>query len=60
MNFSDSLKKWFYLQGTTPDLTNARVPVLDANGNPTGSTPLVNLLQLLAPNVFDEDDDNET
>ena len=60
MNFSDSLKKWFYLQGTTPDLTNARVPVLDANGNPTGSTPLANLAHLMVRDVFYIDDNIDT
>lgn len=35
--FKDSLKKWFYTQGTQASSTSARIPLLDASGNPIGS-----------------------
>lgn len=36
--FKDSLKKWFYTQGTNPTIADTtRVALLDANGEPIGS-----------------------
>lgn len=35
--FEDSLKKWFYTQGTQAGTTGSRIPLLDASGNPIGS-----------------------
>ena len=35
--FKDSLKKWFYTQGTHAASASARIPLLDASGNPIGS-----------------------
>ena len=43
--FKDSLKKWFYTQGTQAASTSARIPLLDASGNPIGSDTPNNLFK---------------
>lgn len=43
--FKDSLKKWFYTQGTTAATVTSRIPLLDASGNPIGSDTLDNLFK---------------
>jgi hypothetical protein len=45
--FKDSLKKWFYTQGTAAGTTGSRIPLLDASGNPIGSNTLANVQKLL-------------
>ena len=45
--FKDSLKKWFYTQGTTAGTTGSRIPLLDASGNPIGSNTLQNVGKLM-------------
>lgn len=45
--FKDSLKKWFYTQGTSAGTTGSRVPLLDASGNPIGSNTMANFGKLL-------------
>lgn len=52
--FKDSLKKWFYTQGTTAATATSRIPLLDASGNPIGSdTPdnIFNKQPLFTANV---------
>lgn len=52
--FKDSLKKWFYTQGTTAATATSRIPLLDASGNPIGSDTPDNLFKkqpLLTANV---------
>lgn len=44
--FKDSLKKWFYTQGTTAATETSRIPLLDASGNPIGSDTLDNIFKL--------------
>lgn len=44
-SFKDSLKKWFYTQGTTAASDTARLPLLDASGNPIGSDTPDNLFK---------------
>ena len=43
--FKDSLKKWFYTQGTQAASNSARIPLLDASGNPIGSDTPNNLFK---------------
>lgn len=43
--FKDSLKKWFYTQGTQAASASARIPLLDASGNPIGSDTPTNLFK---------------
>lgn len=43
--FKDSLKKWFYTQGTTAATETSRIPLLDASGNPIGSDTLDNIFK---------------
>lgn len=43
--FKDSLKKWFYTQGTTAAAETSRIPLLDASGNPIGSDTPDNLFK---------------
>ena len=43
--FKDSLKKWFYTQGTTAAAATLRIPLLDASGNPIGSDTPDNLFK---------------
>lgn len=43
--FKDSLKKWFYTQGTTAATATSRIPLLDASGNPIGSDTPDNLFK---------------
>ena len=43
--FKDSLKKWFYTQGTTAAAVTSRIPLLDASGNPIGSDTPDNLFK---------------
>lgn len=43
--FKDSLKKWFYTQGTQAASNSARIPLLDASGNPIGSDTPDNLFK---------------
>lgn len=45
--FKDSLKKWFYTQGSAAGTTGSRVPLLDASGNPIGSNTLQNVGKLM-------------
>ena len=45
--FKDSLKKWFYTQGTAAGTTDSRIPLLDASGNPIGSDTLQNVGKLI-------------
>lgn len=45
--FKDSLKKWFYTQGTAAGTTGSRLPLLDASGNPIGSNTIANVAKLL-------------
>jgi hypothetical protein len=45
--FKDSLKKWFYTQGTAAGTTSSRVPLFDASGNPIGSNTMANFGKLL-------------
>lgn len=47
--FQDSLKKWFYTNSSSAIQNNAaRVPLLDANGNPIGSDTIPNVAQKFA------------
>lgn len=43
--FKDSLKKWFYTQGTTAATATSRIPLIDASGNPIGSDTPDNLFK---------------
>ena len=43
--FKDSLKKWFYTQGTTAAAATSRIPLLDSSGNPIGSDTPDNLFK---------------
>lgn len=45
--FKDSLKKWFYTQGTQAASASARIPLLDASGNPVGSNTMANIGKIL-------------
>ena len=45
--FKDSLKKWFYTQGSAAGTTGSRIPLLDASGNPIGSNTLQNVGKLM-------------
>lgn len=53
--FKDSLKKWFFTQGTQPTITeDTRVPLLDVNGEPIGSaspTEIYRQMPFLTGNV---------
>lgn len=50
--FKDSLKKWFYTQGTTAATATSRIPLLDASGNPIGSDTLDNIFKLNNQTLF--------
>lgn len=50
--FKDSLKKWFYTQGTTAAAATSRIPLLDASGNPIGSDTLNNIFKLNNQTLF--------
>lgn len=50
--FKDSLKKWFYTQGTTAATATSRIPLLDASGNPIGSDTLDNIFKLNNQSLF--------
>lgn len=41
--FSDSLKRWFYQNNSSAATSTARIPLLDASGNPIGSDTLENI-----------------
>ena len=43
--FKDSLKKWFYTKGIQAASDSARIPLLDASGNPIGSDTPNNLFK---------------
>lgn len=45
--FQDSLKKWFYTNNTNAASSDARVPLLNANGTPKGSDTMANLASVL-------------
>lgn len=45
MEGKDLLKKWFYTQGTQAASASARIPLLDASGNPIGSDTPNNLFK---------------
>ena len=47
MTFFDSLKKWFYTRNSSAASSDARVPLLDASGNPKGSDTMANLASVL-------------
>lgn len=46
-NFNDLLKKYFWNNGTSASVTNSRVCLLDANGNPIGSADIKRLSGLI-------------
>lgn len=48
MEGKDVLKKWFYTQGTQAASSSARVPLLDASGNPIGSDTIPNVANKFA------------
>lgn len=50
--FKDSLKKWFYTQGTTAATETSRIPLLDASGNPIGSDTIDNIFKLNNQTLF--------
>lgn len=45
--FQDSLKKWFYTNNSSAASSDARVPLLNANGSPKGSDTMANLASVL-------------
>lgn len=45
--FKDLLKKWFYTNSSSAASSDARVPLLDASGNPKGSDTMANLASVL-------------
>lgn len=45
--FFESLKKWFYTKNSSAASSDARVPLLDASGNPKGSDTMANLASVL-------------
>lgn len=45
--FQDSLKKWFYTNNSSAASSDARVPLLNANGTPKGSDTMANLASVL-------------
>lgn len=45
--FKDLLKKWFYTQGTQAASATARVPLLNASGEPIGCDTMANLASVL-------------
>ena len=47
MTFFDSLKKWFYTRNSSAASSDARVPLLDASGNPKGSDTMANIASVL-------------
>ena len=50
--FKDSLKKWFYTQGSASGTTGSRVPLLDASGNPVGSNTVENIAKIMGDSAF--------
>lgn len=50
--FQDSLKKWFYTNNTSAASSDARVPLLNANGTPKGSDTMSNLALFLGGLFF--------
>lgn len=45
--FKDSLKKWFYTNNTNAASSDARIPLLNANGTPKGSDTIANISSVL-------------
>lgn len=45
--FKDLLKKWFYTNSSQAASETARVPLLDASGNPIGSDTMTNIASVL-------------
>ena len=45
--FQDSLKKWFYTNNSSAASSDARVPLLNADGSPKGSDTMANLASVL-------------
>ena len=45
MDIKDSLKKWFFTNNSQAATTSARIPLLDASGNPIGSDTPNNLFK---------------
>lgn len=54
--FQDSLKKWFYKNGTKVLTDTSRVALLDANGNPIGSANMEELVRKVAATITSPDD----
>jgi len=50
--FKDLLKKWFYQQGTQAATSTSRIPILDANGNPTGCDTVTKISSILGSYIF--------
>ena len=51
MTFFESLKKWFYTKNSSAASSDARVPLLDASGNPKGSDTMANLASVLGETI---------
>lgn len=50
--FSDLLKKWFYTNSSSAASSDARVPLLNANGTPKGSDTMANIASILGVGVI--------
>jgi hypothetical protein len=50
--FRDSLKKWFYTNNSSAASSDARVPLLNADGTPKGSDTMVNLASVLGAFIY--------
>lgn len=54
--FQDSLKKWFYKNGTKVLTDTSRVTLLDASGNPLGSASMDEFVRKVAATLTSPDD----
>lgn len=46
--FQDSLKKWFYTNSSSAASSDARIPLLNANGTPKGSDTIPNISKIIS------------
>lgn len=46
--FQDSLKKWFYTNNSSAASSDARIPLLNANGTPKGSDTILNVSKIIS------------
>ena len=51
--FKDALKKWFYTENSSAASSDARVALMDANGDPKGSDTMLNVAKSLNYQTID-------